>query len=167
VPARGFETTIFAPALLACFRSTSSLEVRPSRGFGRPAKAECGNAVIAVVPLMLLLMITVLMFHLQSFQRLFVVLSVAPLGLIGVVGALLLTGRPLGFVAILGILALIGMITKNAVILIGQIEAERAQGKDVFLEVDVARPIGNPPSPVPSRGITRNPLCKAKLERRG
>ena len=59
-------------------------------------------------------------------------LSVAPLGLIGVVGALLLSGRALGFVAILGILALLGMITKNAVILIGQIEAERAQGKDVF-----------------------------------
>ena len=53
------------------------------------------------------------------------------MGLIGVVGALLLSGRPLGFVAILGILALLGMITKNAVILIGQIEAERAQGKDV------------------------------------
>ena len=45
---------------------------------------------------------------------------------------LLLSGRPLGFVAILGILALLGMITKNAVILIGQIEAERAQGKDVW-----------------------------------
>jgi multidrug efflux pump subunit AcrB len=89
-------------------------------------------SVIAVVPLMLLIMLTVLMVQLRSFQRLFLVLSVAPLGLIGVVGALLLSGRPLGFVAILGILALLGMITKNAVILIGQIEAERAQGKDVF-----------------------------------
>ena len=88
-------------------------------------------SVIAVVPAMLLIMLTVLMFQLQSFQRLFIVLSVAPLGLIGVVGALLLSGKPLGFVAILGILALIGIITKNAVILIGQIEAERAQGKDV------------------------------------
>lgn len=88
-------------------------------------------SVIAVVPLMLLLMITILMIQLQSFQRLFLVLTVAPLGLIGVVAALLLSGRPLGFVAILGILALIGMITKNAVILIGQIEAERAEGKDV------------------------------------
>jgi multidrug efflux pump subunit AcrB len=57
---------------------------------------------------------------------------VAPLGLIGVVAALLLSGRPLGFVAILGILALIGMITKNAVILIGQIDAERAAGKPVW-----------------------------------
>jgi multidrug efflux pump subunit AcrB len=88
-------------------------------------------SVIAVVPLMLLIMITVLMIQLQSFQRLFIVLSVAPLGLIGVVAALLVSGRPLGFVAILGILALLGMITKNAVILIGQIEAERAQGRDV------------------------------------
>src|SRR5262249_8722776 len=88
-------------------------------------------SVIAVVPLMLLLMITILMVQLQSFQRLFLVLTVAPLGLIGVVAALLVSGRPLGFVAILGILALIGMITKNAVILIGQIEAERAEGKNV------------------------------------
>ena len=88
-------------------------------------------SVLAVVPLMFLIMLTVLMFQLQSFSRLFLALSVAPLGLIGVVGALLLSGRPLGFVAILGILALLGMITKNAVILIGQIDAERAQGKDV------------------------------------
>jgi multidrug efflux pump subunit AcrB len=88
-------------------------------------------SVIAVVPLMLFIMLTVLMIELKSFQRLGLVLSVAPLGLIGVVSALLVSGRPLGFVAILGILALIGMITKNAVILIGQIESERAQGKDV------------------------------------
>lgn len=88
-------------------------------------------SVIAIVPAMLLIMFTVLMFQLGSFQRLLIVLSVAPLGLIGVVAALLLFGQPLGFVAILGILALIGMITKNAVILIGQIESERAQGKDI------------------------------------
>lgn len=86
-------------------------------------------SVLAVVPVMLLVMFTVLMVQLQSFPKLFMVLSVAPLGLIGVVGALLLSGRPLGFVAILGVLALLGMISKNAVILIGQIEAERALGK--------------------------------------
>jgi multidrug efflux pump subunit AcrB len=86
-------------------------------------------SVMAVVPLMLFGMLTVLMVQLQSFSRLFIVLSVAPLGLIGVVAALLLAGRPLGFVAILGVLALLGMISKNAVILIGQIDAERAQGK--------------------------------------
>jgi multidrug efflux pump subunit AcrB len=94
------------------------------------AKAQA--SVIAVVPAMLLIMFTVLMVQLRSFSRLFIVLSVGPLGLIGVVGALLLSGRPLGFVAILGILALLGMITKNAVILIGQIEAERSGGKSVW-----------------------------------
>jgi multidrug efflux pump subunit AcrB len=93
--------------------------------------AEAQASVVAVLPLMLFIMVTVLMFQLQSFQSLFIVLSVAPLGLIGVVSALLVSNRPLGFVAILGILALLGMITKNAVILIGQIEAERAEGKDI------------------------------------
>jgi multidrug efflux pump subunit AcrB len=88
-------------------------------------------SVVAVVPFMLLIMLTVLMVELRSFQRLALVLSVGPLGLIGVVAALLVSGRPLGFVAILGILALLGMITKNAVILIGQIESERREGKDV------------------------------------
>jgi len=87
-------------------------------------------SVLAVIPAMLLIMLTVLIVQLKSFQLLFLVLVVAPLGLIGVVAALLLSGKPLGFVAILGVLALIGMITKNAVILIGQIESERAQGKD-------------------------------------
>jgi multidrug efflux pump subunit AcrB len=86
-------------------------------------------SVLAVVPVMLLVMFTVLMIQLQSFPKLFMVLSVAPLGLIGVVAALMLSGRPLGFVAILGVLALLGMISKNAVILIGQIDAERALGK--------------------------------------
>jgi multidrug efflux pump len=93
--------------------------------------AKSQASVIAVVPVMLLIMLTVLMAQLRSFRSLAIVLSIAPLGLIGVVGALLLSGKPLGFVALLGILALIGIITKNAVILVGQIEAERAGGKGV------------------------------------
>jgi multidrug efflux pump len=93
--------------------------------------AKSQASVIAVVPLMLFIMLTVLMVQLQNFQRLVLVLSVAPLGLIGVVGALLLSGKPLGFVALLGVLALIGIITKNAVILVGQIDAERDAGKSV------------------------------------
>lgn len=88
-------------------------------------------SVVAVVPVMLVIMLTVLILQLGSFQRLVLVLSVAPLGLIGVVAALLLFQQPLGFVAILGVLALLGMITKNAVILIGQIDAERLAGKSV------------------------------------
>jgi multidrug efflux pump subunit AcrB len=94
--------------------------------------AESRASVFAVVPLMILLMLTFLMFMLQSFRRLAMVVGVLPLGMIGVVGALLLSGRPLGFVAILGTLALIGMIAKNAVILIVQIETERSEGKGVW-----------------------------------
>ncbi|EGV17763.1 efflux RND transporter permease subunit [Thiocapsa marina] len=99
-------------------------------------------SVFAVVPIMLLLMLSLLIFQLKSFARLFMVLSLVPLGLIGVVGALLASGKPLGFVAILGILALVGMIAKNAVILIDQIEAERNAGKSVWdavVEASVSR----------------------------
>jgi multidrug efflux pump subunit AcrB len=89
-------------------------------------------SVFAVVPIMILLMLTVLMFQLQKFRTLFVVLAVLPLSIIGVVLALLVFNRPLGFVAILGILALIGMVAKNAVILVVQIETDRAEGKNVW-----------------------------------
>ena len=97
--------------------------------------AKSQASVLAVIPAMLLIMLTVLIFQLRSFQKLFIVLSVAPLGLIGVVLALLTFNRPLGFVAILGVLALLGMITKNAVILLGQIDAERDAGKDIMTAV--------------------------------
>jgi multidrug efflux pump len=69
------------------------------------------------------------MIQLQGFSRLFLVLSVAPLGLIGVVAALALSDKPLGFVALLGVLALTGMIARNSVILIDQVEREKAQGR--------------------------------------
>ena len=91
--------------------------------------------IVAIVPIMLLAMATILMFQLQSFQRLFLVVVVAPLGLIGVVGALLPSGAPLGFVAILGVLALIGILIRNSVILVIQIEQLRSEGKDGWLAV--------------------------------
>ncbi|WP_280137386.1 efflux RND transporter permease subunit [Aureimonas frigidaquae] len=84
--------------------------------------------IIAVVPLMLFVMATVLMVQLQSFQRLFLVFSVAPLALIGVVAALLIANAPLGFVAILGVLALAGILIRNSVILIVQIEHAKEEG---------------------------------------
>jgi multidrug efflux pump subunit AcrB len=87
------------------------------------------KSVAAVLPLMLVLTLTILMVQLQGFSRLFLVLSVAPLGLIGVVAALLLADKPLGFVALLGVLALTGMIARNSVILIDQIENEKAKGR--------------------------------------
>ena len=85
--------------------------------------------IVAVVPMMLLAMATILMLQLQSFQRLFLVFAVAPLALIGVVAALLPSGAPLGFVAILGVLALIGILIRNSVILIVQIEHLREEGR--------------------------------------
>jgi multidrug efflux pump subunit AcrB len=94
--------------------------------------AESQASVFAVVPIMLFLMLTFLMAQLQSFNRLFLVLSVVPMSLVGVVAALLISGKPLGFVAILGILTLIGMIARNAVILIEQIESERKEGREVW-----------------------------------
>lgn len=104
--------------------------------------AKSRDSVFAVVPYMLLLVLTILMFQLRSFQRLGIVLSVVPLGLIGVVAALLISGQPLGFVAILGVLALVGMIAKNAVILIEQIEAERRAGmavREAVVEASTSR----------------------------
>jgi len=92
--------------------------------------ANSQGPIIAVVPLMLFIMATVLMLQLQSFQRLFLVVAVAPLGLIGVVAALVPTGQPLGFVAILGVLALVGILIRNSVILIVQIEELIATGTD-------------------------------------
>ena len=92
---------------------------------------DSSENVFSVVPMMILLMLLFMMMLLISFRRLAMVLFIMPLGLIGVVGALLLFQRPLGFVAILGILALIGMIAKNAVILIVSIEEERAAGSSV------------------------------------
>lgn len=85
--------------------------------------------IVAVVPLMLIVMMTVLMVQLQSFQRLLLVCAVAPLALIGVVLAMLPSRAPLGFVAILGVLALIGILIRNSVILIVQIEQLREEGR--------------------------------------
>ncbi|MBS3188003.1 efflux RND transporter permease subunit [Pseudomonas vlassakiae] len=92
---------------------------------------ESGKAqgpIRKVIPLMLFLMATFLMIQLHSVQKLFLVVSVAPLGLIGVVLALVPTGTPMGFVAILGILALAGIIIRNSVILVTQIDEFEAQG---------------------------------------
>jgi len=94
------------------------------------AKAQA--SVQAVLPAMMVLVLTILMFQLQSFQRVLLVLSVAPLGLIGVVAALLLAQAPLGFVAILGVLALVGMIARNSVILIDEVGRQIEAGQNVW-----------------------------------
>lgn len=90
--------------------------------------SKAQGPIADVIPLMLFLMATFLMIQLHSVQKLFLVVSVAPLGLIGVVLALVPTGTPMGFVAILGILALAGIIIRNSVILVTQIDEFEEQG---------------------------------------
>jgi multidrug efflux pump subunit AcrB len=97
--------------------------------------AKSQAPILAVVPLMVFVMLTVLMIQLQSFQRLFLVITVAPLGLIGVVAALAPSRAPLGFVALLGVLALVGILIRNSVILIVQIEDLIAEGRDRWTAV--------------------------------
>ena len=92
------------------------------------SSAKAQGPIAKVLPLMLFLMATFLMIQLHSVQKLFLVVSVAPLGLIGVVLALVPTGTPMGFVAILGILALIGIIIRNSVILVTQIDEFERNG---------------------------------------
>ncbi|HTW71778.1 MAG TPA: efflux RND transporter permease subunit [Acetobacteraceae bacterium] len=111
---------------------------RIETGGSAEESAKAQESVTAVLPLMLLLVLTILMFQLQSFQRVVLVLSVAPLGLIGVVAALMIAQAPMGFVAMLGVLALTGMIARNSVILIDQVEHERAAGRHPWDAVVIA-----------------------------
>ncbi|MGF6175112.1 efflux RND transporter permease subunit [Ensifer sp. 4252] len=97
--------------------------------------AKSMGPIAKVAPAMFLIMATLLMIQLQSFHRLFLVFSVAPLALIGVVIALLMSNAPLGFVALLGVLALVGILIRNSVILIVEIEELRAAGKSPWTAV--------------------------------
>ena len=90
--------------------------------------AKGSSSIAAGVPIMLFVTFTLLMLQLHSFSRAMLVFLTGPLGIFGVAAALLLSGRPFGFVALLGVIALMGMIQRNSVILIDQIEQDRASG---------------------------------------
>ena len=110
---------------------------------GAVEQSSKGSASIAAgVPIMLFITFTLLMLQLQSFSRAMLVFLTGPLGIAGVAGALLLLNRPFGFVALLGVIALMGMIQRNSVILIDQIEQDRAKGVpawDAIVESAVRR----------------------------
>ncbi len=100
------------------------------------------SSIAAGLPVMLFITFTLLMLQLHSFSRAMLVFLTGPLGIAGVAGALLLLGRPFGFVALLGVIALMGMIQRNSVILIDQIEQDRARGVpawDAIVESAVRR----------------------------
>jgi multidrug efflux pump subunit AcrB len=110
---------------------------------GAVEESSKGSASIAAgVPIMLFITFTLLMLQLHSFSRAMLVFLTGPLGIFGVASALLLSGRPFGFVALLGVIALMGMIQRNSVILIDQIEQDRANGVpawDAIVESAVRR----------------------------
>ena len=110
---------------------------------GSVAESSKGQgAIVAGVPLMLFIIFTLLMLQLQSFSRSLLVFLTGPLGMAGVAAALLLLDRPFGFVALLGVIALMGMIMRNSVILIDQIEQDRHRGMpawDAIVEAAVRR----------------------------
>lgn len=96
---------------------------------GAVEESSKGSAsIVAGVPVMLFIVFTLLMLQLHSFSRSALVFLTGPLGIAGVAAALLLLNRPFGFVALLGVIALMGMIQRNSVILIDQIELNRAAG---------------------------------------
>jgi multidrug efflux pump len=100
---------------------------------GAVEESDTANkALAAVAPVMVLTILLILMLQLQSFSKMAMVFLTAPLGLIGVVAALLVFRAPLGFVAILGIIALGGMIMRNSVILIDQVRTEMEEGRDAW-----------------------------------
>lgn len=90
------------------------------------------KSINAVMPLMLVVVLTLLMIQLQSMSRTLLVLLTAPLGMIGVTLALLLFQMPFGFVAMLGVIALAGMIMRNSVILVDQIEQDIKAGHSAY-----------------------------------
>ena len=91
---------------------------------------KANSALLAVAPLMVVTILLLLMLQLQNFSRMWMVFLTAPLGMVGVVPALLAFQAPLGFVGILGIIALGGMIMRNSLILIDQVQTEMAEGRD-------------------------------------
>ena len=100
---------------------------------GAVEESSKGSASIAAgIPIMLFVTFTLLMLQLHSFSRAMLVFLTGPLGIAGVAAALMLSGRPFGFVALLGVIALMGMIQRNSVILIDQIEQDRAAGVPVW-----------------------------------
>ena len=114
---------------LATLKSKLPPGFRIELGGSTEESAKGENSIKAAVPLMIVGVITLLMIQLQSISRTIMVLLTAPLGLIGVTLALLVFQVPYGFVANLGVIALMGMILRNSVILVDQIEQDEQSGK--------------------------------------
>ena len=132
----------------ACSRSSTPCPpgYRIETGGAVEESNKANAALFKIFPLMFLAMLSLLMLQLRSFSKLFLVFLTAPLGAIGAVAALLLFDAPFGFVALLGVIALAGMIMRNTVILVDQIDHDLAAGSppwEAIVESTVrrARPV--------------------------
>jgi multidrug efflux pump subunit AcrB len=131
---------------LAELRGKLPVGYRIDMGGAIEESSKANDALFAIFPAMIVVMLLILMLQLQSFSRLALTLLTAPLGLIGATVALLLCGMPFGFVTLLGMIALAGMIIRNTVILVDQIEHDVATGStrgQAIIEATVrrARPV--------------------------
>jgi multidrug efflux pump len=97
--------------------------------------SKAGTAIAANLPLAMFIIFTLLMLQLHSFSRTLLVFLTGPLGFIGAAAALLVLRAPFGFVAQLGVIALVGMIIRNSVILIDQVERDEAMGVDTWTAI--------------------------------
>ena len=122
--AQGINVTNSLYARLASLRRQLPAGYRIDIGGAVEENGKAQASIFAQMPLMAIAVLTLLMVQLQSFGRVLMVVLTAPLGLIGVVLALLLFGKPFGFVAQLGTIAMFGIIMRNSVILVDQIEQD-------------------------------------------
>jgi multidrug efflux pump subunit AcrB len=122
--AQGLDVTNEVDLKLADIRSHLPVGYRVEVGGSVEQNDKAQGSINAQMPLMAIAVLTLLMIQLQSIGRTFMVVLTAPLGLIGVIGALLLFGKPFGFVALLGTIAMFGIIMRNSVILVDQIEQD-------------------------------------------
>ncbi|MFA8357003.1 efflux RND transporter permease subunit [Burkholderia ubonensis] len=120
---------------LATLRATLPAGYRIEIGGAAEESMKGQTSINAQMPLMIIAVLTLLMIQLKRFSRTFIVVLTAPLGLIGVVAALLLFGKPFGFVALLGVIAMFGIIMRNSVILVDQIDQDIAAGQPRFAAI--------------------------------
>ena len=126
--AQGLDVTRAIDAKLDAVRAELPVGYRIEVGGPVEESGKGQSSINAQMPLMAVAVLTLLMVQLQSFARVLMVVLTAPLGLIGVVAALLIFGKPFGFVAMLGVIAMFGMIMRNSVILIDQIQQDIGAG---------------------------------------
>ena len=139
---QGPDVTAQIDKALAPMRAALPVGYRIDVGGDQEESAKSQRSIFVLMPLMLLLMLTFLMLQLQSFSRVALVLLTAPLGMIGVSLFLLAFDAAFGFVSLLGVIALSGMIMRNSVILVDQIDQDIAAGRsawDAIVEATVRR----------------------------